>query len=225
MDMDYPIREVWVADASVVVQLLAKLITIWFCVRISKRLWGSKQWWIIWGVFLVSIAGSMGSRIILLSFVLGATDSFMYFLMQAVTPMIADISQLGAMGLLDRWLLRMESMPKIAFTLPDPAHISINSQSIVVDWDDAAEELFGYTAAEALGQPLTSLVVPEHLIHAHHTGITRFLLMGTGAIPKSSYNIEARHKSGEIFDVKLALSATWTLDAVTLHASVWRLRL
>jgi PAS domain S-box-containing protein len=42
------------------------------------------------------------------------------------------------------------------------AVIAKDLNSIITDWNPAAERLFGYTAAEAIGQPITMLI-PEHL--------------------------------------------------------------
>ena len=43
----------------------------------------------------------------------------------------------------------------------DDAVISKNLQGIITSWNDAAEHLYGFTAAEAIGQHI-SLIVPEH---------------------------------------------------------------
>ena len=42
------------------------------------------------------------------------------------------------------------------------AVIAKDLNSIITDWNPAAERLFGYTAAEAIGQPIT-ILIPEHL--------------------------------------------------------------
>jgi PAS domain S-box-containing protein len=214
-----------VADASVVAQILAQLITVWFCVKISRLLFGTRHWLLIWGIYVISVVGQLGSRMITFLILLGAPDPFLSFLLHAVTPLIASVGQLAAIALLYQWLMRMQQIPKIAFMLPDPAHISIDANSVVIDWDAQAEYLFGWTSAEVIGKPLTELIISDHLKQAHIDGITRFLLRGPGALPRSSYNIEAQNKQGEVFDIKLILSATWDADSVILHAAIWRLRL
>lgn len=39
--------------------------------------------------------------------------------------------------------------------------ISVNFESIITSWNKGAESLYGYTAAEAIGKPLTMLTLPE----------------------------------------------------------------
>ena len=45
----------------------------------------------------------------------------------------------------------------------DDAIISKNLQGIITSWNKGAERIFGYTAAEAIGQPLRIIADPEHL--------------------------------------------------------------
>jgi PAS domain S-box-containing protein len=45
---------------------------------------------------------------------------------------------------------------------PD-AIISLSLEGHIIDWNPAAEHLYGYTAEEALGQPMTMLVPPERV--------------------------------------------------------------
>ena len=49
------------------------------------------------------------------------------------------------------------------------AVIYANRQGVIERWNAAATQMFGYTAAEALGQGL-DLIIPEHLRKAHWRG-------------------------------------------------------
>ncbi len=42
--------------------------------------------------------------------------------------------------------------------------ITINFNGTITSWNQAAEELYGYPAAEAIGKPLTMLTLPEDLM-------------------------------------------------------------
>jgi PAS domain S-box-containing protein len=74
-------------------------------------------------------------------------------------------------------------------------------------FNPAAEHLFGYSAAEAVGQPL-EILVAERLRPHHQAGIARYRRTGHGAIVDGGAPVEvvAVAKSGREFSVELSLS-------------------
>lgn len=82
----------------------------------------------------------------------------------------------------------------------------LESETIVA-WNPAAERLFGYTTAEALGMPLDALVAPE-LRDAHHAGIRRFRETSVGVLVGGApVEVPAVTKDGERLTVALSLTA------------------
>ena len=45
----------------------------------------------------------------------------------------------------------------------DDAIIAIDLDGVIASWNQGAERLYGYTAQEAVGQPVTMLIPPERL--------------------------------------------------------------
>ena len=82
----------------------------------------------------------------------------------------------------------------------------IDSGTIVL-WNRAAEELFGYPAAEALGQPLW-LIVAESLRAQHAAGLERYRKLRTGPLVGRTKPAEVtgRTKDGREIPVELTLS-------------------
>src|SRR4029450_3952994 len=70
-----------------------------------------------------------------------------------------------------------------------------------------AEVMFGYTAEEALGQPLT-LLMPAPYHPALRTGLARFQDTGDSLVLGKTVEVAGRRKDGSEFPVELSL-ATW----------------
>src|SRR5206468_2797598 len=62
------------------------------------------------------------------------------------------------------------------------AILMMDGQSIILSANRAAEQLFGYPAAELIGQPMTNLM-PERMRSRHRQGIEHFLKSGQRHIP------------------------------------------
>lgn len=97
-----------------------------------------------------------------------------------------------------------EQFRRVATSASD-AIISCNSAGIVVFWNPAAERIFDYPMAAAMGQPLTDLVIPPATA-SHHRDIF--------SIPKAESRVgrvvetTARRRDGSTFPVELTL-AQW----------------
>jgi PAS domain S-box-containing protein len=81
------------------------------------------------------------------------------------------------------------------------AVIAKDLNSIITDWNPAAERLFGYTAAEAIGQPITMLI-PEHL-RSEEADIIRRIRANERV---ESYETIRQRKDGTTIFVSLTVS-------------------
>ena len=74
-------------------------------------------------------------------------------------------------------------------------------------WNDCAEQIFGYSEAEALELPLHALV-PDSLRDLHRTGINRFQRTGKGNLIDSGSPVELMgvHKEGHEVPIELTLT-------------------
>ena len=93
------------------------------------------------------------------------------------------------------------------------AILVVDLKGRVVEFNSAAEALFGYTQAEAIGAEMEALIIPDHYKKAHHDGMVRYLTTGEKhVIGKGRVQLEARKKSGEIFPVELSISTADSAD-------------
>ncbi|MFB6446653.1 PAS domain S-box protein [Bradyrhizobium tunisiense] len=94
---------------------------------------------------------------------------------------------------------------KIAEDVAD-ALIYSDRDGTIMRWNRAATALFGFTAAEALGQNL-DLIIPEHLRAAHWKGFEAALASGAMKLAGRPTLTRAQHKSGR----KLYIEMTFAL--------------
>ena len=69
----------------------------------------------------------------------------------------------------------------------------------------AAESMFGYSSAEAIGRPIAELIVPEHLRRAHDHGFASYLAGGDPKVIGKRVETEAMHKDGRLIPVELVV--------------------
>jgi PAS domain S-box-containing protein len=86
--------------------------------------------------------------------------------------------------------------------------IATDAEGKIIEYNGAAERVFGYSRAEAIGQQMADLIVPEHLRAAHATGMTRYRqTQERHVVGKGLVRLEARRKDGTVFPVELSLSS------------------
>ena len=85
--------------------------------------------------------------------------------------------------------------------------IMIDSQSRVLFWNTAAEELFGVTAAEILGQDMHSIFLSQEDCLQVKQGMKHFALTGTGPVVGKLDEYRAYDKQGREFPVEVAVAS------------------
>ena len=81
------------------------------------------------------------------------------------------------------------------------AIISKDLEGVIRSWNKAAERMFGYQAAEAIGQPVTILIPPER--HREEQEILACIRRGERV---ETYETVRRRKDGELIDLRIAVS-------------------
>lgn len=98
--------------------------------------------------------------------------------------------------------------------------ISIDASGIVTEWNKQAETIFGYTAEEAIGQTLTSTIIPPAFREAHDRGMSHYMKTGEGPVLNQKIEISALRKNGEEFPIELAIIPVKTRGVQTFTAFV-----
>ncbi|MEE2972154.1 MAG: PAS domain S-box protein, partial [Planctomycetota bacterium] len=98
------------------------------------------------------------------------------------------------------------------------AVVTCDTDSVILDWNGEAEELFGWTRAEALGRRLTDTIVPPDLREAHAAGMRRYLDTGEGPVLGRRIEIEAVDRDGRRFPVELGINPIPTNSGLRFSA-------
>jgi PAS domain S-box-containing protein len=86
------------------------------------------------------------------------------------------------------------------------AIITIDHEGNVVEFNRAAEQMFGRTAEEAVGTELAELVIPPALREQHRAALRRFVETGTGTLLGRRVELMGMRADGSEFPVELAIN-------------------
>ncbi|MGJ8605183.1 MAG: ATP-binding protein [Marivita sp.] len=91
------------------------------------------------------------------------------------------------------------------------AVIVSDSEGRILDFNAAAEHIFGYSAAFAIGRNLADLIIPDHHFDAHNAGMDRMRHGGEKrVVGKGRVKLDAKRASGKVFPVELAIQTAET---------------
>jgi PAS domain S-box-containing protein len=100
------------------------------------------------------------------------------------------------------------------------AVVGMDAEGRVSDWNAQAEAIFGWKRAEALGQPMHTLIIPPRHREGHVRGLERFLSSGEQTVLNRRIEITALRRSGEEFPVELTVTPLWAGDTHFFYAFV-----
>lgn len=94
-------------------------------------------------------------------------------------------------------------------SVTETAHDAIvmaDQKGAIVLWNKGAQTIFGYSANEVLGQPLT-LLMPERYHDGHRKGLQRFLQTGEARVIGKTVELHGKRKDGGEFPLELSLTS------------------
>ncbi len=122
---------------------------------------------------------------------------------QGVVMIFRDVTRERA----SRTLLKESEARKAAIlqTALD-AIVTIDHRGKLVEWNPAAERIFGLDKAAVLGREMSELIIPEPLRDAHRKGMAHHLATGEGPVLGKRIEITALRADGSIFPIELAIT-------------------
>ena len=97
---------------------------------------------------------------------------------------------------------------QIIASIGDAVVVSDAGGAIIL-WNDAAERMFGYTEAEALGNSL-DLITPERLRARHWEGYHKSMATGTTKYGNDLLRVPATHKDGRAMSIAFTVAMLFT---------------
>lgn len=99
------------------------------------------------------------------------------------------------------------------------AIVTMDASGRLVDFNGAAERIFGYRREEALGRSLAQLIIPASLREAHERGLRHYLHTGEGPVLGKRLETVAHDAAGREFPVELSIAVVG-LDPPLFTATV-----
>ncbi len=86
------------------------------------------------------------------------------------------------------------------------AVIIINTKGVIINWNQQATKIFGFSSEEVLDKTLSDFIIPHQYRKAHHSGMQHYLKTGEGPALNTRIEITGLRKSGEEFPIELAIT-------------------
>ncbi|MBF0370775.1 MAG: PAS domain S-box protein [Magnetococcales bacterium] len=86
------------------------------------------------------------------------------------------------------------------------AVISIDEKGRIMEFNPAAEKLFGYSAEEVIGQEMAAFLIPPEVREQHRQGLDNYLKSGQGRILNSLIEVQALRADGSRIETELAIT-------------------
>ncbi|MFZ3088662.1 MAG: EAL domain-containing protein [Methylotenera sp.] len=87
------------------------------------------------------------------------------------------------------------------------AIVTIDDAGLLVEFNPAAERMFGYTKEQVIGKSLSEIIIPPNLRQSHDAGHKRYVLTGEKHIFNQRVELSAMRSGGSEFPIELTLTA------------------
>ena len=99
--------------------------------------------------------------------------------------------------------------------------ITMDKAGVVQEFNPAAERVFGFSRAEAIGKELAELIVPPAQRERHRQGLAHYLATGEGPVLGRRIEVSALRRDGSEILVELAITA-FQIEGIPLFTAYLR---
>jgi len=178
---------------------------------------------VIWAAMRFGLAGGsllvLGLSIIAVVFTAHSTGPFyqndmhqgilsLWIFMSTLAMMVLMISVLQAEHMATELALRSsEARFRAVVDGALDAVVTIDESGCLVEFNPAAERIFGYTRQQVIGRPLSEVIIPPSMRNAHARGHQHFLQTGEQKVFDQRLEMMAMRADGTEFPVELTITS------------------
>jgi PAS domain S-box-containing protein len=115
-------------------------------------------------------------------------------------------------------LRQSEERLRLALETALDAIVTFDGQGRITGWNPQAEQIFGWSQAEALGKTLSETIIPAEHREAHEQVLRPYLQTGQGAALRERIEMTALDRRGRRFPVEISLTPAVVGEKVYLTA-------
>jgi PAS domain S-box-containing protein len=106
-------------------------------------------------------------------------------------------------------LVQSEKRTRLILETAYDAYVAMDGAGVIIDWNDRAEALFGWSAQEALGRTVSDLIIPPHFRELHTSGLRHYIETGEGPVLNKRIELTALNREGKEFPVLRLPAPAW----------------
>jgi PAS domain S-box-containing protein len=100
------------------------------------------------------------------------------------------------------------------------AFIQMDDAGLVIEWNQQAERILGWSRDDAIGKRMADLIIPDRYRTRHNGGLARFLHTGKTTILGRRIEIEATRRDGKEIKIELSVTALHRREGYVFNAFV-----
>ena len=86
------------------------------------------------------------------------------------------------------------------------AFVAVDEEGCIVEWNRSAESTFGWRRSEAIGRPMSALIIPERFRAMHAEGMQRYMHTEKSHVLGQRVSLLAINRQGHEFPVELTIT-------------------